>query len=333
MGWGPVTNIGIATGSGATLTVTPSSAVPAGSLIIIGAQDNGGAAIGSSQIADSAGNSYTLILSTINSPGAMAAWFSTNANGISTSQTITYTKINAINGGCLTTCYVSNAQGFKLDSGVTATAIGTSSTPSVTSNLPKDNGEIFFALASEDTVALSLSQDSGHGWSAPPNEASGGSNDLMGGSKIPTSRAAQTFSPGSTASVAWTAGIFSFQQGNILSYYESLSEPVRFPRPLSPHLKFVVANSNYYGIPGQLLTYFPPLTEPARSLPPLPLAGMPFIAQQINYIQYSFALSEMFDRAIITINDYTTINSAQVGITEVNTDTAKVAIRAINLRN
>src|SRR5262249_55617175 len=103
------------------------------------------------------------------------------------------------------------------------------------------------------------------------------------------------------------------------------------PRPRSRHAaEHFNRNAAWFGIATSpfLRDWYRPLSEPVRSKPPLPRGSIPVLFETINYVQYSFAITETGDMVNMTMAEYTWKNLARVSITEVRvTDLAHVSIR------
>ena len=131
-----LTNLGI----GGT-SVTTLVSVPAGCLIVVGFR-------GSTAPTDSAGNTYTLA-KTVSSPGgsALFLYYCANCLALPSGSTIT-----ATGGSVITAAFTGGILAASpLDQAVSAS--GTSTTPSVTSGVPAESGELWIGIMALDTTA------------------------------------------------------------------------------------------------------------------------------------------------------------------------------------
>lgn len=208
-----VTDIG--TGSGgavASYTITvPVGGVPSGALIVVSILDNGSSTPGGS-VSDTALNTYTAATGTgAAGLGSIRIFFAFNVSALVSGNTITYTKINGASGSLGSAFY---ATGIKtsatpLDSGASAGATGTSTTPSVTSNAAATTGELFVGW-----VGLlgtpTFTQPSG--WSSPPSAIAGFTLSAQGGNLINAGSTAQTYNPTlSGGAIQWLDLVTAFK--------------------------------------------------------------------------------------------------------------------------
>lgn len=205
------TNLGTnsITGSGSSVTITGVT-VPAGSLIVGIGTENDGTSTGGT-IKDGTNGNYTGPAASGNvNNTAGAVWtglfYFPNSASLS-SATITYTLAAALSGSnsaTLSACYITGALTVSpLDTVVTATAFGVSNSPSVTSGAPSATDMLigWAVQASNNT----FSQDSTHGWAAPPNAISGTGTAFGAGSQV--SGSSKIFNPtfSSTSHSYWIA--------------------------------------------------------------------------------------------------------------------------------
>jgi hypothetical protein len=144
---------------------------------------------GAGAVTDTRGNSYTRTITL----GGLAVYISNNSKGILNTNSITYNKVDGVSAAEATACYSVNASGFFLDSAVTATNTGNSSTPTVSSGAATMRGNLYFGVCASDS-SRTFTQDAGNGWASPPSDT-GVNNaiDLAGGNKTSTGITAQTF--------------------------------------------------------------------------------------------------------------------------------------------
>jgi len=202
-----VTNIG--TGAAIALGVSAAvgaGGVPAGTLIVVCVQDTTvGAATGS--VADTAGNTYTLITS--KSPnnsttnGAAQMFYAWNSLALSSGDSITYTGTDATRSKSISAAYATGIQASSdpLIAASVNTATGTSQTLSVTSGSPGVAGALFVAFVGRNNpTSATFTQDTADGWSNPPNDAHEGSGSphsaVNCGSQVNAANSTLTFAPG-----------------------------------------------------------------------------------------------------------------------------------------
>lgn len=226
-----VTNIGTATGSTATIAVTvPAGGVPSGSLIFVCAVDKASSAGGS--IADTAGNTYTLISSvSLNGSaanGTLRTYYCKNCVGLSSGNSITLTKVDAIFSAAMSAMYATGIDiTAPLDTAVTASSTGNTSTPTVTSGTPSQSGELFIAVAGQGGT-ITFTQDSAHNWVAPPNRASvGGAADVAGGSQVNAGAGTIIFAPTTSAAANNALVINGFKAAAFLASKLIINQAVK----------------------------------------------------------------------------------------------------------
>lgn len=169
--------------------------VPSGSLIVVCIQDTTvGAATGS--VADTAGNTYTLIASkspnNSSTNGAAQMFYAWNSSALSSGNSITYTGTDASRSKSISAFYATGIQTSSdpLDTAVTVTGSSAVASPSaLVSGTPAVAGELFVAcLGRNNPTGAVFSQDTTHGWATPPNAASEGSGSphsgINGGSQV-----------------------------------------------------------------------------------------------------------------------------------------------------
>ena len=113
----------------------------------------------------------------------------------------------------------------------------------------------------------------------------------------------------------------------VSDWYERWSEPQR-PRPRYAALEHFNRNAAWFGIATSpfLRDWFRPLSEPVRSKPPLPRAAVPAFFAIINYVNFSFAITETGDTISMTVDTYVARRATKVSITERQDPHANVTI-------
>jgi hypothetical protein len=214
-----VTNIGTNnTTTGATVTLTGVT-VPAASLIVVVVSDSSATAPGGS-VSDGA-NTYTAAggrnPNNITGNGFLNTFFALNAS--LTSGTITYTKQTSGEVASISAIYASNiATSSALDVAVTATAVGSSTAPTVTSGTPGVSGELLIGgLAISPAVGTgTMTQDAGNGWAFPPNYRIGGAAGIFqgvgGGNQVNAGTGTKSFAPTLSASAPWAVNVLGFKR-------------------------------------------------------------------------------------------------------------------------
>jgi len=93
----------------------------------------------------------------------------------------------------------------------------------------------------------------------------------------------------------------------VSDWFEKWSEPAAH-RLRSRHaaLEHFNRNAAWFGIATSpfLRDWFRPLSEPVRSKPPLPRGASPFFFETINYVSFSFAVTEAGDGLAMTFAEY-----------------------------
>jgi hypothetical protein len=207
-----VTNIGAnGTSSGSTVTITGVT-VPSGSLIVVVVAEIASTTIGGT-VSDGV-NTYSsaggIFINNSSANGFINTFYAPNAS--LSSGTITYTKQTSPHVAGISAIYSSNiVLSSALDSAVTATAGGSSSTPSVTSGTPVKSGELFVGAVgnSTDGGTIVVTQDSGHGWAFPPN-TDGVVTVIAGGNQVNSGVGTKVFAPTLNQSTPWAASVVGF---------------------------------------------------------------------------------------------------------------------------
>lgn len=209
-----VTSIGtVNSTSGATAVVTVGAGgVPAGCIVVVAVTDNSNAAPGGS-MADTGGNSYSAIhgasQNATQANGFGRLWHSLAlVTALVNTNTITYTKAISGSNATLSAAYITGANPIGVDAAVSATATGSSTTPSVTSGTPIRAGELFIGWASNGTSSVAITQDAGNGgWVSPPDSTS---SRLIGANQTNAAATTRTYAPTYAMTSPWSAGIVSY---------------------------------------------------------------------------------------------------------------------------
>jgi hypothetical protein len=188
---------GSATGSTIAMTV-PAGGVPAGSLIVVTViENNTTGTIGT--INDTSDNIYTKITdlspNAANANGRAAMFYCKNCQPLVSGNLITYNKITTGVSVMIDSFYATGVDtAAPLDTAVTATSSASSSTPTVTSGTPSVAGELFVAAVFRKG-STTFTQDTTHGWAAPPNPASSSTHGSAGGSQVNAGTGTKIYSP------------------------------------------------------------------------------------------------------------------------------------------
>ena len=195
--------------TGATTAITGVN-VPAGSLIIVGVYEDNSTANGSISDGVNSG-SYTAVDAGLNTGGGWSSVYYLQNSVALSAATITYTKNTSGNTAIINAFYATNiVSTSSLDTSVTASNSGTSTTPSVTSGTATVAGELFVA-ALITKVATAYTQDTAHGWAIPFNTAQFGPGAVYGGNQVNTGTSAITFTPSVANSTDWATWILGFK--------------------------------------------------------------------------------------------------------------------------
>lgn len=220
-----VTNISNQTGTAvATVTFTiGAGGVPAGALILITVSDSS-IINTNSTCTDTAGNTYTSrhgkTKNNVAANGFANFWESDNSLALVSGNTIVVhvgsaTTANISANACYVTG-VSNRASGPYNAAVSAETSGSSTTPSVTSNVPATAGQIFFAYAAGTTLIASFTQDSTNAtWASPPGSVSNAAPPLGGGNVINNTLSARTYAPTFGTTDTWAAAIIAYESGDV----------------------------------------------------------------------------------------------------------------------
>lgn len=201
-----VTNIGTNNGLATSISVTAGGTIAAGTDVVVCVSDSNVATTGS--CSDSKGNTYTKTSHTsiFNSNGTSYVFTSNVTFGLVLNDTITYTSPSGNNDLAISALSITGANG--IDTAVTSTANQGSSTPSVTSGVPAQSGELFIGIIFQTSNAT-LTQPSG-GWTTPPNAALG-AYGVSGGNLVNVGSSALTYNPTLSKFVDWGAIIIAYK--------------------------------------------------------------------------------------------------------------------------
>lgn len=201
--------------AGTTIVATvPVGGVPSGALIVVGVVEKNSSVGGS--VTDSKGNTYTLAKGLLYNSSADfgAIFYSPNAIALVSGDSITFTKAASGDTTAIDAIYATGILASSpLDTAVTASASGSSTSPLVTSGTPAMAGELLVALCAWDgNNSDTYSQAAGF---ASPfvrvNASATNHRPIMcGGYEVNAGSAAQTFAPTITSN-AWAAIIAGFK--------------------------------------------------------------------------------------------------------------------------
>jgi hypothetical protein len=170
MSW-VVADQGTVTGtSGATLVCTIPTTIAVGSLVVVAAAQNA-AVLGSTAIADSQSNTYTLITDVFPSGGTNfeALYYSVLTTAlVGGTDTITLTKTTSGTAAALSVLSATGNSSTPLDTSVTATTSGSAGIGTLTSGTPSVAGELFVAFVGAADAFDSLASDTTNSWTTPP---------------------------------------------------------------------------------------------------------------------------------------------------------------------
>lgn len=198
-----------ATTASVTLTIT----VPAGATIVVCVVDVMGTAIAAPS--DATNGSYTQIATlgmnnNTAANGACAMYYFQNSASL-TSITLTYTG-SAGSGRSISAVYLTGVPTTGvLDTAVTNTGFGSSTAPTVTSaGTAGQSSEMLIAMVGYFQSGT-FTQDTGNGWSTPPNADTGTNAQLGAGSQINTGTGTKTFAPTLGTARTWATIIAGFK--------------------------------------------------------------------------------------------------------------------------
>lgn len=192
------------------VTVNPSSNIPAGSLGLLIGFDVSLSAGTTGAVTDTQGNTWTLAAS-VNTPtiGYLTLFYCQNCKALSTSDTITYTDINAVYM-VADVAWSTNIAASALDSGVTNTASGASGTPVIPIGTPTAAGDLIVGAANSGNIQMKQN----YGWITSFSFAPGsctGCSVVAGQIVNGTSSASLSYAPFGGASSAWTGLVAGFK--------------------------------------------------------------------------------------------------------------------------
>lgn len=261
-----VTDIGTADSFIAATVTIASVTVPVGASIVVCVTEGGNSGGLGGSVTDGT-NTYTAVVganyNNDTTQGFSRIFVKDNAAAISNA-TITYTKKNNNANTCISAFYVTGTGG--IDTAVTASATGNSSTPSVTGGAPTGANEAIVGWVGGN-FGLALTQDSTNGaYAAPPdlNENQNSAHSI-GGNIIYTGTSARTYAPTTAAGAVWAALMVAFkvpsgasgtvaQVAALIAAIATPAWPYAFiggqqpyaPRTLNPAITAVPANEPPY---------------------------------------------------------------------------------------
>jgi hypothetical protein len=207
-----LTSIGSNSGAAvASVAVTVGvGGVPAKSLIVFCSCDASSNGPGGT-VADTALNTYTSAVSALNN-NTLASGFGTifyawNSVALSSGNTITYTPATTLRNAAVSAFYAAGMANTSNPLDKTASGTGTSSTPSVTSGVPKYSGELMVGVVSWAGLGTdTFTQDATNAaWATPPVQPSTlALADVAGGTFVRANVSALTYAPAITTH-AWAA--------------------------------------------------------------------------------------------------------------------------------
>ena len=211
-----VTNLGSATGSTiATVAVTvPAGGVPLGSIVIVCVADSSISIVGGS-MADTGLNIYTRITGADNNNltanGFGAIFYAPVTTALVQNNTITYTL--ALTASAAITAFY--AQALSVDSAITQSATGSSTTPLVTGGTPGGSGEFWVgAVSNTGPGTETFTQDSTNAaWAVPPTRTGIAITGptIAGGAVTSGLTTALTYAPTLGTSHPWAAMLVGFK--------------------------------------------------------------------------------------------------------------------------
>lgn len=222
-----VTTIGTAidnVGAGATLAVVvPAGGAPAGALIVVAVGEGSLATYSTGgSMADAALNTYAQIANAALNAGGQGfgvMFYAKNIAALLATNTIVFTKQTLNDCAVASAFYATGIDTTgPLDTAVTATASGVSSTPSVTSGTPAASGELFAACLIAQSNSQTYSQDTTHSWAAPFDTNGYDGTNLgssivwaAGGNQINAGTGTKIFAPTMSNLARWGAIVAGFK--------------------------------------------------------------------------------------------------------------------------
>jgi hypothetical protein len=208
-----ITDIGHNSNStGASVAVTLPGAIPAGVTVVVCTTEISTGSSGGS-VSDGT-NTYSSIvakaLNNVTTNGFGQLWYAPNATAVA-SGSLTYNKLGSGAKANISAFYVNAVQAASLDTAATNSATGSSASPSVTSGVPIQSGELFVACMTNGAPGATLTQASG--WTAPPDSDTGTSSvGVIGGHQTNSGSSALTYSPTTGGqSVVWADFIIALK--------------------------------------------------------------------------------------------------------------------------
>lgn len=207
--------------SGATVVLAiPGGGVPSGATIVVAAGESAGTSVSSLGTAADGTNTYNKKTSARrnavgNNFGGI--FVAENVAALTSSNSITYTKNVSGSIGAISALYATGVATASYDAGVTASATGSSKTPSVTSGTLAVSGELIIGMVFNQGSGFSgtFTQDSTNGSYATPFDEAPSSARIDGGNFVSSGTTAKTYAPSFSLSAAWAAFIIGLQPSSL----------------------------------------------------------------------------------------------------------------------
>ena len=211
-------SVGSTNSSTSTISITPSSNIPAGSLIVVAVQDRNGG-VGTMSV-DGGGNSYTKAVQQLfpgGGPPTAVIFYVYNCLAVSTAQSITYNNFGGGgSGSVMSVAYATGVQTLSNPLDVTANASGSSASPTVTSAAPAVKNELFIGVLGTQNFTDALTQASG--WSSTMTIPGGFVDAMLIGDLINASTGTKTYNPTIAGSHDWAIVVASFKPGPVSTF-------------------------------------------------------------------------------------------------------------------
>jgi hypothetical protein len=203
---------------GATISNSvPAGGVPAGALSVTAIMENKNSAPAGS-VTDTASNTYIAAVganpNAATANGFVRIFYAWNVAALVSGNLITYNKVTSGDEANISSIYATGIQNSSdpLDSAASATATGSSSTPSVTSGTPAASGDLFVGTAGLKTNTVFFSTDAS-GWTSIANEANANIVNVFS-YQINAGSGTKTYNPVFDGSAPWAALICAFKAAN-----------------------------------------------------------------------------------------------------------------------
>lgn len=199
------TNIGGNTSGGSSVSTlaisVPAGGVPQGAGVTVIVQNGSGI----SSCTDTGSNTYAATINVTAGALIMAMFTSVLGTALVSGNSITAHVTSDTT--CMTACYCTGVSA--LDSGITAHASNTSSTPTVTSGTPSTASSGLIGGLIWSSSSITFTQASGYISTLTGETAA--SFQINGGTKIISSASPTAFSPTLSGSIPWLIGIVGFK--------------------------------------------------------------------------------------------------------------------------